>query len=148
MCNSSMEWQQTSPTWRPWCRARAFRAPGILFETCKSDCFRKEDDSEEKRIKEEVWNLISGMQAMPHHKQRHSQVKRLVRLKKEFEETEEQEDTWYESLVQPCNHHNFIDKWTEDYHRELLPWCVCFPVSPFEVFGFRKFCWLPGAFRW
>lgn len=74
--------------------------------------FRKEDDSEEKRIKEEVWNLISGMQsATTSHKQRHYQVKRLVRLKKEFEETEEQEDTGrYESLIQPSNHHNFIDR--------------------------------------
>ena len=74
--------------------------------------FRKEDDSEEKRIKEEVWNLISGMHsATTWHKQRHYQVKRLVRLKKEFEETEEQEDTGrYESLIQPSNHHNFIDR--------------------------------------
>lgn len=81
-------------------------------QTCKSDCFRKEDDSEEKRIKEEVWNLISGIHsAIPHHKQRHYQVKRLVRLKKEFEETEEQEDTCrYESRIQPFNHHNFIDR--------------------------------------
>ena len=36
-----------------------------LMPCIPGTCFRKEDDSEEKRIKEEVWNLISG-QAMPH----------------------------------------------------------------------------------